>query len=261
MLEDTQRSALASALAEAHRTGTPIPQPSAAHPGMDLDDAYAVQRLQIEEWVGSGDAVVGYKIGLTSRAMQDQFGVREPDFGVLIRSGLLLSGAPVDTGRFIAPKIEPEISVVLGQDLAGPGVTALQALAAIDHALASLEIIDSRVADWRITVVDSVADNASFGAAAFGTRRIRWDDFDPVLTGCVLEVDGRTVASGAGGAVLGNPLNALVWLANELGARGTVMRAGSVVMLGSVCAAVPVAAGQVVRAEFAGLGAVTLPFE
>lgn len=260
MIEQTTRAELAAQFAEAYRSGEPIDPPSASHPGLDLDDAYAVQRLQVEAWETAGDPVLGYKIGLTSKAMQDQFGVDEPDFGVLPASGFLLSGTPVEAERFIAPRIEPEISVVLGRDLAGPGVTAVQALAAIDCALASIEVIDSRVADWRITVADSVADNASFGAVVFGSRPRAWSDIDPILTGCVVQVGGRVVASGAGGAVLGDPLNALVWLANALGSRGTVMRAGSVVMLGSVCAAIPVAPGDVVRADFAGLGPVTLPF-
>ena len=158
------------------------------------------------------------------------------------------------------PKIEPEIAFVLRAPLKGPGVTVAQALAAVDFVLPALEIVDSRVRDWRISILDTIADNASSGAVVLGSRPTRIEDVDLRLTGCVLHQNAQVVATGAGGAVLGSPINSLVWLANTVGALGITLERGHVVLPGSCTPMVSVSAGDSVTATFAGLGSVTARF-
>ncbi|MEA5457023.1 2-keto-4-pentenoate hydratase [Sinomonas sp. JGH33] len=251
----------AAALLDAYRSGVPIAPLSETVPGLSIEQAYGIQLAQVEHWKNAGHVIKGHKVGLTSRAMQLQLGVDQPDYGHLREDMFHLDSAPVDLGAFIAPKVEPEISFVLKRPLAGPGVTVAEAISAVDYAIASLEIIDSRIADWRITLADTIADNASSGGVVLGSRPVALQDLDLPRTGCNLYRNGQVVGTGAGGAVLGSPINALVWLANTLGQLGVKLEAGSVVMPGSVCAAVPVAAGDTVSAEFAGLGLVTTYFE
>jgi 2-keto-4-pentenoate hydratase len=166
--------------------------------------------------------------------------------------------APIS--RFLQPRAEPEIAFVLGRPLAGPGVTVAEALAAVDFVLPALEIIDSRITDWKITLPDTVADNASSGAVVLGSRPVRPDALDLSLTGCLLLRNGVITGTGAGGAVLGSPVNALVWLANTLGQRGAGLEAGHVILPGSVCAAVPFGPGDTVSAAFDRIGTVSVTF-
>ncbi|QEE60249.1 2-keto-4-pentenoate hydratase [Salinibacterium sp. dk2585] len=249
----------AARLLDAYESLEPL-APIADDFGGDISLAYAIQQHQLETRLAEGRAVKGHKVGLTSRAMQHQLGVSEPDYGFLLDDMFLLDSQPVPTGYFIAPKVEPEIALVLGSPLSGPGVTAADALRAIDFALASLEIIDSRIADWEISLFDTIADNASSGAVVLGTKPVRLDAIDLAGAGCVLHKNGAVVGSGAGAAVLGSPVNALVWLANTLGRLGVTLEAGSVIMPGSLCGAVEVAPGDTVSATFAGLGTVTTRF-
>jgi 2-keto-4-pentenoate hydratase len=172
----------------------------------------------------------------------------------------LAEGTTADSGRFCQPKAEPEIAFVLGRPLRGPGVTVAEALAAVDFVLPALEIIDSRIADWKITLPDTIADNASSGAVVLGSRPVRPDAVDLALTGCLLHRNGRIEGTGAGGAVLGSPVNALVWLANTLGPLGVTLEEGHVVLPGSVCAAIPFGPGDTVSATFDRLGSVSVTF-
>lgn len=228
--------------------------------GVDLDDAYAIQRLQVEAWRSSGRVVVGHKVGLTSAVMQRQLGVDQPDAGVLFADTVGADGGTTDTARYLQPRIEPEIAFVLETDLTGPDVTVAAAVRAVAFVLPALEIIDSRIQDWRIAIADTVADNASCGGLVLGARPTTLDKVDLRLVGANLTVDGRLAATGAGGAVLGSPLMALVWLANTLAASGRSLHAGDVVLPGSVTAAQPVTGGQSWSATFAGLGSVTTTF-
>ena len=250
----------AATLLEAYATGTPVPPLTAGRPDMTVADAYAVQLAQVRAWTAAGARIKGHKVGLTSAAMQRQMGVDQPDFGVLLDTMFLPDSAPIDTARFLQPRIEPEIAFVLGRPLAGPGATAADAVAAVEYVLPALEVIDSRIADWRIALPDTVADNASSGGVVLGTRPVRLDGLDLSLTGCLLHRDGDLVDTGAGGAVLGSPVNALVWLANVLGERGVSLEAGHVVLPGSITAAVPVAPGETLTATFGGIGTVTARF-
>jgi 2-keto-4-pentenoate hydratase len=169
--------------------------------------------------------------------------------------------SPIPVGAFLQPRVEPEIALVLKHPLQGPGVTPADALRAVDFVLPALEIIDSRVRDWKITLLDTVADNASSGGVVLGSQGASPMDVDVRLAGCNLVRNGEVAATGAGGAALGSPLIALAWLANTLGARGVTLEAGHVVLPGSCTAALPVSPGDVVTATFAGIGSVTAIFE
>lgn len=257
---DDRHVRVANELHQAQRNRAPIDPVSQTYPWLTLDDAYAVQLNQVRAWTGDGRRVLGHKVGLTSVAMQRQLNVDQPDFGHLLDGMFHLDGLPIAFGQFISPRAEPEIAFVLNRTLAGPGVTVPEAISAVDYVLPAIEIIDSRIRDWKIGLLDTVADNASSGGVVLGSKPTRLDAVDLRLSGCVLTRRGAVVATGAGGAVLGSPVNALVWLANILGQRGVTLEAGHVVLPGAVTAAVPVSAGDVVRATFHGLGQVTARF-
>ena len=250
----------ADVLLGAYASGIPVPPLTASRPDLSVTDAYAIQLAQVEAWTKGGAVVKGHKVGLTSIAMQRQLGVSQPDFGHLTDTMFLPEGVTADAGRFLQPMAEPEIAFVLGRRLAGPGVTTAEALAAVDFVLPALEIIDSRIADWKITLADSVADNASSGAVVLGGRPVRPENLDLSLTGGLLLRNGRVAGTGAGGAVLGSPVNALVWLANTLGPLGVALDAGHVVLAGSVCAAIPFGPGDTVGAAFDRIGTATITF-
>lgn len=246
---------LADRLERAALRGEPV---GPVRDGLSLADAYAVQRIGVARARDRGRRVAGRKVGLTSRVMQQQLGVDEPDFGVLLDDMLLDDGADLAAAPrpLIRPRVEAEIAFVLGSDLAGPGVTTLDALRATEAVAASLEIIDSRVRDWDIRLVDTVADNASSAYAVLGGRLVDPRDLDLRLVGTALSVNGRVVESGAGAAVLGHPAACVAWLANTLAGYGETLTAGSVVLSGALCRAVDLAPGDAALAEFAGLGTV-----
>lgn len=244
----------------AYDAGVPTAPLTDRWPQLTVDDAYDIQLAQVERWRAAGRALKGHKVGLTSPAMQAMLGVDQPDFGHLLDDMFWAEHDPIPPGRFLQPRIEPEIAFVLRRPLGGPGVTVADALGAVDFVLPALEIIDSRVRDWKITIVDTIADNASSGGVVLGSRPARPGDVDLRLVGCNLTRNGGIEQTGAGGACLGTPVAALVWLANTLGAYGVGLEAGQVVLPGSCTAAVPVEPGDVVSATFAGLGAVTAAF-
>jgi 2-keto-4-pentenoate hydratase len=229
-------------------------------PGLTAAQAYEIQLRQVAHWTSQGRTLRGQKVGLTSAVMQRQLGVDQPDYGHLFADMFHLESTPIVADRFISPKIEPEIAFVLRSTLGGPGVTVTDALDAIDYVLPALEIIDSRIADWRITLADTIADNASSAGVVLGSTPHKIEDIDLALTGCVLYVDGDPVADGAGAAVLGSPVNALVWLANTVGPLGIALEAGSVILPGSLTAALPVAPGSTVTARFGDIGSITAHF-
>lgn len=259
-MDDATRDEAAAALFAAYVTRTPVQPLTQSYDDLTLEDAYAVQLRQIERFLAAGRTVKGHKVGLTSAAMQRLLGVREPDYGHLLEDFFYLEHEPIPLERFLQPRIEPEVAFVLKRPLRGPGVTAHEALAAVDFVLPALEIVDSRIEDWRITLLDTIADNASSGAVVLGSTPTPVHDVDLRLVGAVMTRNGVVVGTGAGGAVLGSPLSTLVWLANTLGTRGVTLEAGQVVLPGSVCAMLPVEAGDSVTAMFAGLGSVTARF-
>jgi 2-keto-4-pentenoate hydratase len=204
---------------------------------------------------------VGHKVGLTSEPMRQQFGVRDPDFGHLLSDMAYTADAPVRVSDFLQPRVEPEIALVLGRPLSGSSVTVSDVVNATDYALAAIEIIDSRIAGWKIGLLDTVADNASSGGFVLGQVPLRLNQLDLAMTGCVLRRNGRVVATGAGAAVLGSPLHAAAWLANELLHRGADLAPGHVILTGSITAAIPVGPGDAVTATFDRLGSVTAVFD
>lgn len=242
---------------ETRRTIQPLSEQFA---DLTIEDAYAIQQLQVASWTDEGQVVRGHKVGLTSAAMQRQLGVDQPDFGHLTDTMVHEPESPIEVNRFIQPRVEPEFAFILSEDLRGPGLTIRDAAAAVETVLPALEIIDSRVVDWRITLVDTIADNASSGGYVLGTDPLPTALSDLASVPCELLHNGQPVHSGVGADVLGSPLNALAWLANRLGELGVPLRAGHVILSGSLTAAIPVSAGDTVTATFGPLGSVTARF-
>lgn len=254
-------SAAADGLIAAYSSGIPVDPLTEIHPDLTIDDAYAIQMEQVARWVRDGAVIEGHKTGLTSAAMRRMLGVNEPDYGHLTGDMFFPEFSPIPMARFIQPRIEPEIAFVLGKDLQGPGVTIAKAAHAVDFVLPALEVIDSRIRDWKIGLLDTIADNASSGGVVLGSRPALLASADLSLVGCNLVRNAQLAATGAGAAVLGNPLLALAWLTNVLGERGVGLKAGHVVLSGSCTTAIPVQACDTVSATFAGLGSVTAVFE
>ncbi len=258
IVTDDQARAFAAQLYEARRTGVPVPPFTDALADLGMADGYAIQQHLVDRLLADGERICGYKLGLTSAPMQKMLGVDSPDFGPVFASGVYRDGAELPVDAFIAPRIEAEIGVVLAEDLTGPDCTPGDALLATRGLVAAMEIVDSRIVDWRIKLADTVADLASCGAIALSSLVVPVEGFDPRLVGMVFSKNGRVVASGAGAAALGDPLAAVAWLANTLAPMGVTLPAGSVVMTGSLHAMVPVAPGDVFRAEFDRLGPITI---
>lgn len=250
----------ADLLASAYETRVPVEPLVEKYNGLTLDDAYEVQLLQIRRRVASGARVKGHKVGLTSAAMQRQMGVDQPDYGHLLDDMFWLEHQPIPVSRFLQPRVEPEVAFVLKRPLQGPGVTVAEAVAAVGFVLPALEIIDSRIRDWKIGLLDTIADNASSGGVVLGSTPVSLSAVDLRLGGCNLHHNGALAATGAGGAVLGSPLISLVWLANTVGAQGVVLEAGHVILPGSITASIPASAPGSMTATFAGLGSVTARF-
>lgn len=258
----TSESVLAAAkrLLTAYSTGVAVDPLTPDFPDADLSVAYEIARAQVEQWQADGDVVKGHKVGLASLAIQRQMGVNQPDFGHLTASMFHLENHPIPAASFLQPRIEPETAFVLGRALKGPGVTVAEAVRAVDFVLPALEVVDSRIKDWKIGIFDTIADNASSGGVVLGSRPVRLDDIDLRLTGCTLHVNGQLVATGAGGAVLGSPLNALVWLANTVGPLGVTLEPGHIILPGSMTRAFSVSPGDTVVATMHGLGSVSAVF-
>ena len=251
----------ARALYEARRTRQPIEPFTDADPDLGMADGYAVQQQLTSMLLADGDQIVGYKVGLTSKPMQQMIGVDQPDYGPVLASTVYADGDSVPLSGFIQPKIEAEIAFVLGSSLAGPGVSVLDARRAIAGMTAAVEIVDSRFADWRIKLADTVADLASNGAVAISSRLVPLDGLEPLtprLIGMVLTRRGELVDTAAGAAALGDPVRVVAWLANTLGEMGAKLEAGHLVMTGALHAAVPMRAGDVFRADFDRLGPLTV---
>ncbi|HXG36266.1 MAG TPA: fumarylacetoacetate hydrolase family protein, partial [Dehalococcoidia bacterium] len=228
------------------------------YPEMTQEEAYAIQRSVMASRRAAGARLVGWKVGLTSKAMQQMFQVDSPDFGQLLDNMVLEDGATISNNVLLQPRIEPEIAFILKRDIKGPGVSAGDVLAATEAVTPALEIIDSRIADWKIRLADTIADNASCGRIVLGKSRISPDKLDLRLVGLVFSRDGEVVSTAAGAAVLGHPANAVAWLANTLGSLGETLAAGHVIMPGSLVGAVNADPGSRYTAEYDHLGSVTV---
>ena len=249
--------AMAAALYEARRTRVPVPPLTEAEPGMTMEDGYLVQQGIVRRYLADGDHIVGYKLGLTSKPMQEMLGVDSPDFAPVMASHVIGDGAAIPASDYIAPKFEAELALGLGADLSGPDCTTLDVLRATEGVVPALELVDSRVADWKIKLPDTVGDMASSGSIVIGGQVTPLDDLDLRLIGMVFTRNGEVLATGAGAAALGNPAAAVAFLVRTLHTLGESLRAGSIVMTGALHAAVPIAAGETYRAEFDRIGPVT----
>jgi 2-keto-4-pentenoate hydratase len=251
---------LADRLDAAYRGGAVAPLRDGLEPA-DAAGAYAVQALNTRRWQDAGRRIVGRKVGLTAKAVQVQLGVDQPDFGVLFEDMAIADGGTLLTSQVLQPKAEAEIALVLTGDLDKANPTIEDIEAAVGHAIAAIEIVDSRIADWKITFADTVADNGSSAFFVLGSDPKPLDGLDLYSCGMVLEVNGKIASLGAGAACLGHPLEAARWLATTLHAIGEPLRAGDVLMTGALGPMVALTPGDKVRAVIGGLGEVSFDFQ
>ena len=249
----TDHAAIARRLRDAYTAG-PVPPLRDALEPTDAAGAYAVQRINTDHWQQAGRRIVGRKIGLTAKAVQAQLGVDQPDYGVLFDDMAVENGGSLAASRTIQPKAEAEIALVLGRDLFKADAGVDDIIAATDHAVAAIEIVDSRIADWKIGFADTVADNGSSAFFVLGDERRPLNDLDLYSCGMVLELNGEVASVGAGAACLGHPLKAATWLARTLAEQGTALRAGDILLTGALGPMVELAPGDRVKAKIGGVG-------
>lgn len=261
MLSVATRDELAADLAQAERSGEPIAPLTAAYPDIDVVDAYEIQLINIRQRVAEGARVLGHKVGLSSLAIQQMMGVDEPDYGHLLDEMQLFEDTPVKANRYLYPRVEVEVGFVLNADLPGAGCTEDDVLAATEALVPSIELIDTRITDWKIELCDTIADNASSAGFVLGEARVSPRDIDVKGIDAVLRCNGEVVAEGRTDAVLGNPVTAVAWLARKVDGFGVRLRKGDVVLPGSCTRAIDAHPGDNFVADFAGLGSVRLSFE
>lgn len=230
------------------------------HPELTIEQAYRIQERMMLRRRQDGERIVGKKIGVTSAAVMNMLGVHQPDFGWLTDAMIVNQGEAIDTSTLIQPKAEGEIAFLLKRDLMGPGVGVADVLAATECVMPCFEIVDSRIRDWKIKITDTVADNASCGVFVLGDRAVSPLDIDLQTCGMVLEKNGEIVATGAGAAALGSPLNAVAWLANTMGHLGIPLKAGDVILSGALAAMFPAQKGDHFRVSIGGLGECSVRF-
>ncbi|WP_114811161.1 2-keto-4-pentenoate hydratase [Paraburkholderia kururiensis] len=260
MLNDDAIRALAARLREAARAREVVDPVRGEIALDDMASAYAVQQANVDARVAAGERIVGRKIGLTSLAVQKQLGVDQPDFGTLFASMAYGDSQPMPLASLIQPKVEAEIALVLERDLTAGKHTFADVIDATAYALAAIEVVDSRIRNWDIRFVDTVADNASSALFVLGSRPVALADIDLVAAGMTLEREGEVLSRGNGGACLGNPLNAAVWLADRMAQLGTPLRAGDVVLTGALGPMVAVTQPGTYTAHIEGLGSVRASF-
>jgi len=246
-------------LRESEATRKAIPPLTELDASLDIDDAYAIQLANVEWVLRAGHRISGKKIGLTSEGIQKQLGVNEPDYGHLF-AAMECPGGLVETDKLLQPKIEGEIAFILKEDLTGGKVTAEDVRRATDYVVAAFEIVDSRVADWRIKLVDTVSDNASSGRYVLGEKKMSLSEIDLPSVPMTLTKNGQVVGEGTGAAVLGDPAIAVAWLANRLWGYGVTLQKGEVILSGAFSAAPPAVKGDEFTADFGPMGKVSAKF-
>jgi len=247
----------ARALAEARKSRCAIAPLSQTHGLSELADAYAIAELNTQDRIGAGARVVGKKVGLTSLAVQRQLGVDQPDFGILFDDMEYLNGQELPAARLLQPKIEAEVAFVMGADLHGARPSWAEFLRSVAYALPALEIVDSAIADWKITLVDTVADNASCGLYVLGDQPVALGNLSLAQIGMQMTQNGTVVSVGAGAACLGHPLRAAYWLACTMAERGQPLLAGELILSGALGPMVALAAGDAIVADIGPLGSVS----
>lgn len=260
MLTADLRAAAARELRDAEIGRAAIAPLVHSFPGIDVEDAYRIQLINIELRLDGGAQVLGHKVGLSSAAMQQMMGVDEPDYGHLLSDMALTEHASADATRYLLPRVEPEVGFILGDDLPGEGCTETDVLGATEAVTAALELIDSRIIDWRIGLADTIADNASSAGFVLGAARVKPADVDLRDIPVTLWRNDEQVGVGRSDAVLGNPVTSVAWLARKVASFGVRLRAGHVILPGSCTRAVDVRPGDAFRADFGPLGPVSLRF-
>lgn len=248
----------AQTLTAAREARRPIPPLTEALPGLAVEDAYAIAQRIVAARVAAGARVVGHKIGLTSTAVQEQLRVDQPDYGALLDTMAIPNGGSVQASAFVAPRVELELAFHLAEPLAGPGVSVADVRAATGAVQPAIEMVDSRIADWRIGLADTVADSASSAAFVLGGERRALDDLDVAAIEVALYRGDEQLERGVSSAVLGDPCVAVAWLANALGALGTTLEPGHVVLSGACTRMVAAQAGDDFRGDFGDLGEIRL---
>ena len=250
----------ADLLHQAAVTSKPVAPIRDLLPGGTVDTAYAVQEVNTKRALEAGRRLVGRKIGLTSLAVQKQLGVNQPDYGMLFADMAVPDGWEMTRSQLIQPKVEAEIAFVVGRDMTDADLTMADVFRSIDYAVAAIEVVDSRIADWKIGILDTIADNASSGLYVLGNDPRRLTDVDLRLCGMVMEIKGEPISTGAGAACLGHPLNSVLWLARTMARMGRPLLAGDTLMSGALGPMAPVVWGDVVEARIEGLGSVRAAF-
>ncbi|GGF82593.1 2-oxo-hepta-3-ene-1,7-dioic acid hydratase [Azorhizobium oxalatiphilum] len=259
MLSEEDRRRGAEEILRAEREGKPVLQLSKTFPQMEIEDAYRVQDLWAEARIANGARMVGHKIGLTSRAMQMASKMTEPDYGRILDDALFNDGAQIPATRFIKPRLEVELAFIMGEDLSGPNTRIYDVMRATEYVVPALEIIDYRTEVPR-AVVDTIADNAAFGAIVVGGRVIRPMDVDIRWVGATLTKNGIIEESGVSAAIMGHPAAGVAWLVNKLHAVGAKLEKGQIVLAGSFTRPVDIAKGDVITADYGPLGAISVSF-
>ncbi|BBX34201.1 2-keto-4-pentenoate hydratase [Mycolicibacterium mageritense DSM 44476 = CIP 104973] len=261
MLSVEVRDELAADLAQAERSRVPMSPLTDRYADIDVVDAYEIQLINIRRRVAEGARVIGHKVGLSSKAMQDMMGVDEPDYGHLLDEMQVFEDTPVKSANYLYPRVEVEVGFILADDLPGAGCTEEDVLAATAAFAPAIELIDTRITNWQIKLCDTIADNASSAGWVLGQARVSPKDIDIRNIDAVLTNHGEVVAEGRSDAVLGNPVTAVAWLARKVEGFGVRLKAGDIVLPGSCTRAIDAPAGSDFVADFAGLGSVRLSFE
>ncbi|OMC00361.1 2-keto-4-pentenoate hydratase [Mycolicibacterium fortuitum] len=261
MLSVEVRDELAADLAQAERSRVPMKPLTDRYADIDVVDAYEIQLINIRQRVAEGARVIGHKVGLSSKAMQDMMGVDEPDYGHLLDEMEVFENVPVPSSKFLYPRVEVEVGFILADDLPGVGCTEEDVLAATAAFAPAIELIDTRITNWQIKLCDTIADNASSAGWVLGEARVSPKDIDICNIDAVLTNRGEVVAEGRSDAVLGNPVTAVAWLARKVESFGVRLKAGDIVLPGSCTRAIDAPPGSDFVADFAGLGSVRLSFE
>jgi 2-keto-4-pentenoate hydratase len=247
-------------LLSAYQSRRPVPPLRDALSPTDADGAYAIQAASVRRWLSEGRRIAGRKIGLTAAAVQKQLGVEQPDYGVLFQDMQIEDGGTLRRAQVIQPRAEAEVAFVMKRDICDPAVSRDELAGAIEAAVAAIEIVDSRIADWKISFADTVADNGSSAFFVLGQKRVPLPGLDLWTCGMVLEKNSRVASLGVGAACLGHPLDAALWLARTLAGRGETLRAGDVLMSGALGPMVDLLPGDSVRGTIAGLGSVAFSY-
>ncbi|MGF6823071.1 2-oxo-hept-3-ene-1,7-dioate hydratase [Microbacterium sp. ZKA21] len=260
MLTSTQIEQIAAELAEADRTHGVIPRITARFPEATIDDSYAIQGVWRDAQIASGRRLVGRKIGLTSKAMQQATGITEPDYGVMFDDTVHDSGADIPFANFSNVRVEVELAFVLKQPLEGPDCTLDDALAAIDYAVPALEVLNSHIELEGRTIVDTISDNAAYGAMVLGTVRKRPDEIDLRWVPGVLSRNGEIEETGVAAGVLGHPATGVAWLANKFHQHGARLEAGEIILAGSFTRPMWVSKGDTVLCDYREMGTIECRF-